>query len=407
MKNMQKKLLAVLMMIVLSLSAALPAFADDRTNDTFYYGGTGQDTIYEATPLPNGNLLLNGYTQLGRNGREQVSGSPRQTRAWLLCLAPDGSILWEALDETEGTTRYVAPVITSGGDIAVLFYNSPSQVNTEIAIHLYSMEGQLKEKVALPLEVGLVEGVMTDGYVFYDWEKGYIAADLTGTVRGLEIGEEERITGSGVADMIPYGDGWIIAGQRRNEPLEENLVGFADKKATFSYSIVHFDRDGKTVWRYDAPEDALLYNPVLADDGSILCNWRKWNEETGEVTESHMICLDGNGQLQWQVDIPSKVCGNFAPVEDGFVFYRKWMEKTYTFIEFTLIGRDGQVKQQWQAEKRREMLYGAEMFAWNGEAWFHADAEREKNRINDRQEDLELEDCSLIRVIDCQPVAAQ
>ncbi len=407
MKTMKKKLLAVLMLFVLCLSAAVPALADDRTNDTFYYGGSGQDTIYAATPLPNGNLLLNGYTQLGRNGREMVTGSPRQTRAWLLCLAPDGSILWEAVDETEGTTRYVAPVITSGGEIAVLFYNSPSQVNTEIAIHIYTMDGQLKEKIALPLEVGLVEGVMTDGYVFYDWEKGYIAADLTGTVRGLDIEKENRITSIGVSDMQPYGDGWIMAGRRNNESLVENLVGFAETKFTYRYSIAHFDRDGKVVWRYDAPEEAILCKPVLAGDGTILCNWHKWNGETGEVTESHMICLDENGQLQWDIDIPAKASGDFAVTEDGFVFYRTWMEKTYTHIEFTLIGQDGQVKQQWQAEKRKEMHFGAEMFTWNGVAWFHADTEREKNRINDRQEDLELQDCSLIRVVDCQPMAAQ
>ena len=77
------------------------------------------------------------------------------------------------------------------------------------------------------------------------------------------------------------------------------------------------------------------------------------------------------------------------------------MEKTYTFIQFTLVGMDGQIRQQWQAEKRQDMFYGANMLTWNGEAWFHADAEREANRVNDRQSDLELQDTMLVRVADC------
>ena len=97
MKNLYRKTLALLLALMICLGAC-PAFADDRTTDSYYYGGTGQDTVYEATPLPDGNLLLNGYTQLGRAGQAQLTGKGHPTRAWLLCLAPDGSILWEVID---------------------------------------------------------------------------------------------------------------------------------------------------------------------------------------------------------------------------------------------------------------------------------------------------------------------
>ena len=149
----KRKIIAALLAAVLCIASALPAVADDKTADTWYFGGSGQDVVYDATPLPNGNLLLEGYTQLGRNGREMVTGKPHQTRAWLVCLAPDGSILWEVTDETEGTTRYVSPVITSEGDIAVLFWNSPGQVTTELAIHVFGLDGVLKKKIPLPVDI--------------------------------------------------------------------------------------------------------------------------------------------------------------------------------------------------------------------------------------------------------------
>ncbi len=389
---MKRKLIAFTLLAALLVAVCLPAAADDRTVDTWYFGGTGQDTIYDVTPLPGGNLLLNGYTQLGRNGREMVTGSPRQTRAWLLCLAPDGSILWEALDETQGTTRYVTPLLTSSGDIAVLFYNSPSQVNTEVAIHIYSMEGQLKKKVPLPLEVGLVEGVMTDGFVFYDYDRGCMAADLNGTVRLLDAQKADLVIGSGTAAMVPYKDGWVTSGRSRDEDA--------------GHVVAHFNREGKRVWSFTTPElaEGFFSIPQLQQDGTILVNWSLHDLESEQVLESRMICLDENGNQLWEKPLPVEAVGPFVTTEEGWVFCRNWMEKTYTFIRFILVGEDGQLKEMRQAEKRRDLLFGSEPFLWNGEAWFHADAEREANRVNDRQTDLELQDTMLVRMADCPVV---
>lgn len=391
MKNLHKKALALLLTVMICLGVC-PSFADDRTADTYYYGGTGQDTVYDVTPLPNGNLLLNGYTQLGRADQAQLKGGGHPTRAWLVCLTPDGSILWEAIDETEGTTRYVTPIVTTAGEIAVLFYNSPSQVNTELAIHFFSLEGELLRKISLPLEAGLVEGRMTDGFVFYDWEKGFTVAELNGNLRALEVAKEERIIGFGTAAMVPYDDGWVIAGHTQSE----NRIQM----------VACFDANGKRVWSFTTPElsSGFFYGPCLQNDGTLLFNWCKANAETGDVLESRMICLDKNGQLLWEKPIPKEISGPFAITDEGWVFARHWMEKTYTFIQFTLVGFDGQLQKQWQAEKRREMFYGASMFTWNGEAWFHTDTERQSNRVNDRQDEMELQDVMLIRVEDCKPV---
>ena len=54
---MMKRNIALLMLVALLVTACLPAMADDRTADSWYFGGTGQDTVYEVTPLPDGNLL--------------------------------------------------------------------------------------------------------------------------------------------------------------------------------------------------------------------------------------------------------------------------------------------------------------------------------------------------------------
>lgn len=400
MKNVKKRVLALVLALLIGVC---PAFADDRTQDTYYYGGTGQDTIYDVTPLPNGSLLLNGYTQLGRGDQPQLTGGGHPTRAWLLCLAPDGSILWEAIDETEGTTRYITPILTSAGEIAVLFYNSPSQVNTEIAIHFFSLEGDKLRKVSLPLEAGLVEGRMTDGFVFYDWEKGYMTADLNGNLQYIGISKENRLIITGVDGMVPYGDGWVAAG--RNPRAKHEAT--AENPFVQSSAVIHYHRDGEIAWLFSSPElsQGTFSNAQLQPDGTLLFNWYRSDEETGEVQESRMVCLDADGNLLWEKPIPKEIYGEFAVTDEGWVFSKQWMEKTYAFIQFTLVDTDGQIQQQWQAEKRRDMLYGGEMFTWNGEAWFHADAERQSNRVNDRQDEMELQDAMLIRVKDCQPLA--
>ena len=84
-KRLMGRLLIALLLPALLCPAAL---ADDQTADTWYFVGTGQETFYEATPLPNGCLLLNGSTQLGRKGQEQLPFASGERRAWLLCLNP-------------------------------------------------------------------------------------------------------------------------------------------------------------------------------------------------------------------------------------------------------------------------------------------------------------------------------
>lgn len=65
-KRHARRLLIALLLPALLCPAAL---ADDQAADTWYFGGTGQETFYEATLLPNGCLLLNGSTQLDGTGR--------------------------------------------------------------------------------------------------------------------------------------------------------------------------------------------------------------------------------------------------------------------------------------------------------------------------------------------------
>ena len=41
------------------------------------------------------------------------------------------------------------------------------------------------------------------------------------------------------------------------------------------------------------------------------------------------------------------------------------------------------------------------MFTWQGEAWYVGLHERSQKRVNDRQDNLELQDVALIRFKDC------
>lgn len=390
-----KRCLMRLLCLILCM-ATLPAFADDRTADTYYFGGTGQETVYKATPLPNGNLLLNGSTQLGRNGVEQLSSrASHPTRAWLLCIDPQGEIVWEVISEEEGTNRYVTPQVSPNGEITVLYYNSPGQVTLSMALHRFSQDGQLLEKIDLPLGLNLVEGLMTDGFLFYHYETGYQVCDLKGNIRKLEIDKADRLTAYGTSAYIPHEDGWIMAGRAHNEDA--------------GYALAQYDQNGKQTWYFTTGEyaEGIFWGPVFDDQQRMYVNWYKLNMETEEITDSRMLCFDENKQLIREFQLPAECCGGFVVTEEGFTFYKQWMEKTYTHIEFLTVDHDGQLLERRQAEKRREMIFGGELFLWNGEVWYHGDAEREANRTDDRKTDLELADCSLIRMKDCALATAQ
>lgn len=81
-KRLMGRLLIALLLLALLCPAAL---ADDQTADTWYFGGTGQETFYEATPLPNGCLLLNGSTQLDAKARSSYP-SPQEKGAPGFCV---------------------------------------------------------------------------------------------------------------------------------------------------------------------------------------------------------------------------------------------------------------------------------------------------------------------------------
>lgn len=81
-KRLMGRLLIALLLPALLCPAAL---ADDQTADTWYFGGTGQETFYEATPLPNGCLLLNGSTSWDAKARSSYP-SPQEKGAPGFCV---------------------------------------------------------------------------------------------------------------------------------------------------------------------------------------------------------------------------------------------------------------------------------------------------------------------------------
>ena len=56
-------------------------------------GDYGDESCYATLQLPNGNIILSLTSTGGRNGAPLYGGSIR--KVWLLCLAPDGSTVWE------------------------------------------------------------------------------------------------------------------------------------------------------------------------------------------------------------------------------------------------------------------------------------------------------------------------
>ena len=209
-KRLMGRLLIALLLLALLCPAAL---ADDQTADTWYFGGTGQETFYEATPLPNGCLLLNGSTQLGRKGQEQLPFASGERRAWLLCLNPDMSIAWEVIDGAPGTTRYVVPQVLADGRIAVLYYNSPSQVTEAVAIRFFTQDGAPAGEASLPATAPfeLPGDRCAGGYVFSGYEVDTQFADESGIYTLPDTGDSS-VRSTGGRSVLATPDGQIVCG---------------------------------------------------------------------------------------------------------------------------------------------------------------------------------------------------
>ena len=390
-KRHARRLLIALLLPALLCPAAL---ADDQTADTWYFGGTGQETFYEATPLPNGCLLLNGSTQLGRNGQEQLSFSSREKRAWLLCLNPDMSIAWEVIDDAEGTTRYVVPQVLADGRIAVLYYNSPSQVTEAVAIRYFTQDGEPAGEVSLPTEApfDLPGDRCAGGYVFSGYQVDTQFADESG-INTLPDAGEISVKSLAKRSVLATADGQMIC-------------GFFTVERERHAAVAYVDATGAERWRF-SPDEYAAGNfgiPCLQKDGSIVFLWSRADPDTRETTAMSLLCLDQDGALLWELPVPTDIGTEFTPVDGGYVFCRTWQEKTYTHARFTLVDKNGQVVEVRDAQPRREEFSGEIMFTWNGEAWFLTNAERSSNRVNDRQDELELVDAALIRVNACEVV---
>lgn len=377
-----------LMLLTLLCSAAL---ADDQTADTSYFGGQGQDMVYDATPLPNGCLLLNGYTHPSRAGQEGMDG--RQTRAWLLCLNPDMSIAWEVIDTAEGTTRYVVPQVLPDGRISVLYYNSPSQVTEEVAIRYFTQDGAPAGEVSLPAEppFELPGDRCADGYLFSVSDTGSVFANEN-ELRSLPPEQEIAFIGKSTDSVLATGDGQIIVGTKRG----------AERRAAVAY----IDAEGNERWCF-SPDDyaeGVFACPFLLEDGSLIFSWSLPVSETNETAQMRILCLDGDGSLLWERPMPADAGPDFTPVDGGYVLCRCWLEKTYMRIRFTQVDPSGQVTGMWEAEPRKENGFGEKLFTWNGSAWLLTNVERQSQRENDRQEASELQDVALIRMDACEPV---
>ena len=390
-KRHARRLLIALLLPALLCPAAL---ADDQTADTWYFGGTGQETFYEATPLPNGRLLLNGSTQLGRNGQDQLPFASREKRAWLLCLNPDMSIAWEVIDDAEGTSRYVVPQVLADGRIAVLYYNSPSQVTEAVAIRYFTQDGEPAGEVSLPANAPfeLPGDRCAGGYVFSGYQVDTQFADESG-INTLPDAGEISVKSLAKRSVLATADGQMIC-------------GFFTVEGERHAAVAYVDASGVERWRF-SPDEYATGNfgiPCLQKDGSIVFLWSRADPDTRETTAMSLLCLDQDGALLWELPVPTDIGTEFTPVDGGYVFCRTWQEKTYTHARFTLVDPNGQVVEVRDAQPRREEFSGEIMFTWNGEAWFLTNAERSSNRINDRQDELELVDAALIRVNACEVV---
>jgi len=277
------------------------------------FGGSQNDILSDMTLMDDGNLLLAGTSYSGISG-DKTEASRGSTDYWLVCVGPDGDMIWDRTYGGSGIDNMASVVAIPDGSILVSG-ESVSQTSGEKTqdnygiINLWMLLLDSEGNVTWDLTVGGSDNEAV-GIATYLNNAIYVAASSnspvsgtkTQTPRGLLDYWVSKIGMDGTVIWDRAFGGTLGEGPRAIAPISGNriiLSGFSASNATGEKSepsngmsdmwLVCIDEDGDMVWDkgIGGSQDDLAYRTVELAAGHLFTIGYSNSGISGDKTESN------------------------------------------------------------------------------------------------------------------------
>jgi len=381
-----KHSIACCLALVLAISAASTGALAASAQSPVILGGTGYDSCCDILSLADGSIILSLSSAGGRNGAAEYADNVR--KVWLLCLAPDGSTVWETtFGETSANASTVFYHLYSNGDgtftgtlrcsidqrmqywqtltvsctDGTIIFKSEAVPNTRdtdkilredyphggytLTVETYHCDASCE-----PRYIRLLDAQGTELWCFDAADLGlHDLQEWTPTAQGaLLYGSDDSLSGiNGQPTAILIDDRGQVLWSYRTTDLEDGVIrtGIIDSNG-------HFIGAGFTT---GLPQtDAYAYDPAATRHSQLL------------------ICLDAaDGTELWkhvnaqsERDLPSS---NITEIGGQYLLCAS--AGKYSQIAYELLDKEGQALQYWTTSVADHTLIGPQFFWWDGELW--------------------------------------
>ena len=382
------KHIAAYLMVIVLLLALTPASAQGVTAESpIILGGTGDDALHDSLSLPNGNVIFSIASNGGRNGGEQYAGRTR--KAWLICLAPDGSTVWENEfgDAQAGGYTIFSQLILKNDDSfsGMVSYSIDQHSQYRQMMTFSTVDGSLIQSGERVMDSMEADNIFRKFYTSQDYRIAYETHNFNTNLKprilrlldndGNQLWElnasENDI--SHMKQFIPLSQGTLLYGR--------DNVG--DSIGTNAVAML-VDNSGAMVWDYQFSNGSRCgYQSGIIDSqgrfvvmgttrGDPILNEEEKAIGYEDSTSLLLTCLDvSTGETIFEKIIPMTdrriPSDQITEFDDRFILCDNG--DNYNTIEYQTIDKDGNLLQHWSDRYPDCGLIGARFFLWNGELW--------------------------------------
>ncbi|MEL6863879.1 MAG: hypothetical protein AAFP19_05645 [Bacteroidota bacterium] len=265
---------------------------DPHSGEELYkkqYGGAGKDIMKSVVELPNGDLMIAGYSN---------SKSLSKMDGWLIKTDAKGNRIWEEFYGTAGKDEFHEMVVSPSDASVVISGYKNDQKDGDIWLL------KLREK-DIRWEKQLGKGYLSEVQGLLPNEEGYA---LMGTLKGqrqvwlIETDQEGNILGSikrygkdqevlEAKDFIrTQSGGYAIAGAKKNQPQGDTDMW-----------LMKLDKEGNTVWEntYGGSGDDQATGLVQTMDGGfVLIGGTKSHDPGTSFSSLHLLSTNTDGEVR-------------------------------------------------------------------------------------------------------------
>lgn len=377
-----KAILIFCMSFALAL-AILPACALAAPAESpIILGGTGDDVCYDTLLLPNGNLILSMSSGGGRNGEPEYDENVH--KVWLLCLAPDGSTVWENEYGEERSGGYTSLWFLALGDDGTFRATESydiSQHRQYLQEKVFSCEdGSLLsqgERSLNPLGDGSVyiQYRANGGYMLVEESLSVDSPDSYRTLSMLDPQGRELWRLDADAYGIRNVDGWfllpqgmLLYGRHPNDALQQSQP-----------IVMLVGAHGDVLWSYVPAglTNGIFWDGIIDSAGRIvltgITRGAKQTDENGSESRIQLVtCLDtATGEEIWrktaEMSERSLPCKIIAELNGQIILCDSG--NSYQNKVFETLDWNGNELQYWTASVPGYGQISPHFFQWNGELW--------------------------------------